>query len=130
MNAASNDAARLRAILDSAVTAIVTIDSRGIVHAANPAVERMFGYAEAELIGRNVSMLMPDDLARAHDGFIARYLATGDPRIIGIGREVTGQHKDGSSVPLHLSVGEFEDGGVQYFTGIMVDLRRQRLTER
>jgi len=130
MNTPSKDAARLRAILDSAVSAIVSIDARGIVQGANPAVERMFGYTEAELIGRNVSMLMPAELARAHDGFIERYLATGDPRIIGIGREVTGQHKDGSSVPLHLSVGEFEDEGVRYFTGIMVDLRRQRLAER
>jgi PAS domain S-box-containing protein len=130
MNTASNDAARLRAILDSAVSAIVTIDARGIVQGANPAVERMFGYTEEELIGRNVSMLMPEDLARAHDGFIARYLSTGDRRIIGIGREVTGQHKDGSSVPVHLSVGEFEDDGAHYFAGIMVDLRQQRLTER
>ncbi len=130
MKPSSKDAARLRAILDSAVSAIVTIDARGIVQGANPAVEGMFGYTEEELIGHNVSMLMPADLARAHDSFIERYLATGDRRIIGIGREVTGQHKDGSSVPLHLSVGEFEDGGVHYFTGIMVDLRRQRLTER
>ncbi len=130
MNAARNDAARLKAILDSAVSAIVTIDARGIVQGANPAVERMFGYTEAELIGRNVSMLMPKDLAAVHDGYIGRYLSTGERRIIGIGREVVGQHKDGSSVPVHLSVGEFEDGGTGYFTGIMVDLRRQRLTER
>jgi PAS domain S-box-containing protein len=130
MSTVSKDAARLKAILDSAVSAIVTIDARGIVQGANPAVERMFGYTEAELIGRNVSMLMPKDLAAAHDGYIGRYLSTGERRIIGIGREVVGQHKDGSSVPVHLSVGEFEDGGVGYFTGIMVDLRQQRLTER
>ncbi len=130
MNTTPNDAARLRAILDSAVSAIVTIDARGIVQGANPAVERMFGYTEAELIGRNVSMLMPKDLADAHDGFIARHLATGERRIIGIGREVVGQHKDGSSVPVHLSVGKFVEGGADYFTGIMVDLRQQRLTER
>ncbi len=130
MSTTPNDAARLRAILNSAVSAIVTIDVRGIVQGANPAAERMFGYEEAEIIGRNVSVLMPADLARAHDGFIARYLATGEQRIIGIGREVVGQHKDGSSVPVHLSVGQFEDGGAIYFTGIMVDLRRQRLAER
>jgi len=130
MSKTGNDAARLRAILHSAVSAIVTIDARGIVQGANPAAERMFGYTEAELIGRNVSVLMPADLAAAHDGFIARYLTTGERRIIGIGREVVGQHKDGSSVPVHLSVGEFEDGGASYFTGIMVDLRQQRLTER
>lgn len=130
MGTTRKDAARLRAILNSAVSAIVTIDARGIVQGANPAAERMFGYAEAEIIGRNVSVLMPADLAAAHDGFIARYLSTGERRIIGIGREVVGQHKDGSSVPVHLSVGEFEDEGASYFTGIMVDLRQQRLTER
>jgi len=130
MSTTRNDAARLRAILDSAVCAIVTIDAHGIVRGANPAVECLFGYKETELVGRNVSMLMPADLAAAHDGFIVRYLTTGERRIIGIGREVVGQHKDGSSVPVHLSVGEFEDEGVTYFTGIMVDLRRQRLTER
>jgi PAS domain S-box-containing protein len=130
MNSARNDAARLKAILDSAVCAIVTIDTGGIIHGANPAVACLFGYTEAELISRNISILMPEDLARTHDGFIARYLATGEQRIIGIGREVVGQHKDGSSVPVHLSVGEFEDEGVRYFTGIMVDLTRQRRTEQ
>ncbi|MFN3743257.1 MAG: PAS domain S-box protein [Hyphomicrobiaceae bacterium] len=130
MNSARNDAARLKAILDSAVCAIVTIDTRGIIHGANPAVASMFGYAEAELLGRNISILMPADVARMHDDCIARYLATGERHIIGIGREVVGQHKDGSSVPLHLSVGEFEDEGVRYFTGIMVDLRQQRRTEQ
>ncbi len=130
MSTAGNEALRLKTILDSAITAIVTIDAHGTVYSANRAAEQMFGYSEAELMGRNISMIMPSDIASAHDGYILRYLTTGDRRIIGIGREVTGQHKDGSSVPVHLSVGEFEANGRHFFTGTMVDLRRQRLTER
>ena len=130
MNTAGNDALRLKTILDSAITAIVTIDANGTVYSANRATEQMFGYSEAELLGRNISTIMPPDLAAAHDGYLLRYITTGERRIIGIGREVTGQHKDGSSVPVHLSVGEFGANGQRFFTGTMVDLRRQRLTER
>ena len=130
MNTAGNEALRLKTILDSAITAIVTIDENGTVYGANRSAEQMFGYSETELIGSNINTIMPADIASAHDGYLMRYITTGERRIIGIGREVTGQHKDGTSVPVHLSVGEFNAGGRRYFTGTMVDLRRQRLTER
>src|SRR4029077_579399 len=89
----------------------ITIDEDGIIRTANPASERIFGYPAAELIGRDVSILMPEPDRSAHDGYIARYLRTGEARIIGIGREVTGQRRDGSLFPLDLAIGEFRLGG-------------------
>jgi two-component system, LuxR family, sensor kinase FixL len=114
--------ARWRAIIESAVDGIVVIDTAGRIEAFNPAAERLFGYQESEVIGRNVSMLMPAPFRDEHDGYLARYLATGEQRIIGSGREVTGQRKDGSQFPLHLSVGEASLGGERRFTGILHDL--------
>src|SRR5262245_15112700 len=80
--------ARWQSIVDSAVDGIIVIDSRGLIEAFNPAAERLFGYGKGEVIGRNVSMLMPSPHREEHDGYIARYLATGQAKIIGIGREV------------------------------------------
>ena len=95
------------------------------------AAERLFGYAEAEVLGRNVSLLMPQPYRDEHDGYLARYLSTGERRIIGIGREVIGLRKDGSTFPLHLAVGEANVGGERKFTGIVHDLTdRARLEER
>jgi two-component system sensor kinase FixL len=111
-----------RSIIRSAVDAIVLIDSRGRIEAINPAAERLFGYSEAEVLGQNVSMLMPQPYRGEHDGYLARYLATGDKKIIGSGREVTGQRRDGTTFPLHLSVGETEVDGEKKFTGIIHDL--------
>jgi two-component system sensor kinase FixL len=123
--------ARWRSIVESAVDGIVVIDARGRVEAFNPAAEGLFGYTEAEVLGRNVSMLMPSPYRDEHDGYLARYLATGDARIIGIGREVTGQRRDGSTFPLHLSVGEMLVGGARKFTGILHDLSvRVRMEEQ
>src|SRR5262245_59629170 len=90
----------------------------------------MFGYSGSELLGRNVDMLMPEPYRSQHDTYIAKYLATGRRQIIGIGREVAGLRKDGSTFPMHLSVGEFAIRGARYFTGTIVDLSTQRAAER
>jgi len=114
--------ARWRSIIDSAVDGIVLIDASGTVEAFNPAAERLFGYREREVIGRNVSMLMPSPYGEEHDGYLKRYLRTGEQRIIGVGREVTGKRRDGTTFPLHLSVGEMSVAGEPKFTGILHDL--------
>jgi two-component system sensor kinase FixL len=113
---------RYRSIVDSAVDAILVIDRHGDVEAYNAAAARLFGFSPEEVIGHNVSMLMPEPYSREHDGYMQRYLATGDKRIIGIGREVRGLRKDGSTVPVQLSVGEMIINGEPKFTGILHDL--------
>jgi PAS domain S-box-containing protein len=127
--AAQIEALKLEAILTSAVAAIITIDSGGSIETANPSAETMFGYRAAELIGRNISMLMPEPYRSQHDTYIAKYLATGRRQIIGIGREVAGLRKDGTTFPIHLSVGEFRIGEARYFTGTILDLSAQRAAE-
>ena len=104
------DAALLRSVIDTAPDAIITIDRDGAVDGFSPAAERMFGYAAAEVIGRNVSMLMPEPYRTQHDGYLARYLTTGEKRIIGIGRTVIARHKDGRTFPIELAVGEVRSG--------------------
>jgi two-component system sensor kinase FixL len=113
---------RWRSIIDSAVDGIVVIDRHGRVEAFNPAAERLFDYSEAEVLGRNVNMLMPSPYREEHDQYLARYLATGRAQIIGVGRQVDGRRKDGTTFPLHLSVGQFTFAGEQKFTGILHDL--------
>jgi two-component system sensor kinase FixL len=122
--------ARWRAIVDSAVDGILVIDAHGRIESFNAAAERLFGYSAADVVGRNVSMLMPSPYAEEHDSYLARYMATGEAHIIGIGREVTGLRRDGSTFPLHLSVGAMEFAGERKFTGIIHDLTsRVRLEE-
>jgi two-component system sensor kinase FixL len=123
--------ARLRALVDSAVDGIIVIDDHGHIEAFNAAAERLFGYAANEVMGHNVNILMPPPYHAEHDQYLARYLATGVPRIIGLGREVTGRRKDESTFPVHLSVGEMSVGRERKFTGIVHDLTaRTRMEEQ
>jgi two-component system sensor kinase FixL len=122
--------ARWRSVVDSAVDGIVVIDAAGHIESFNPAAERLFGHAAADVIGRNVSMLMPSPYREEHDGYLARYVATGVKRIIGVGREVQGLRRDGSVFPLHLSVGEMDGPGGRRFTGILHDLTARTALER
>jgi two-component system sensor kinase FixL len=114
--------ARWGAIIDAAVDGIVMIDAHGRIEAFNHAAERLFGYTIDEVLGQNVDMLMPSPYHEEHDTYLSRYLATGRAKIIGSGREVQGRRKDGTTFPLHLSVGELTIGGERKFTGILHDL--------
>ena len=121
--------ARLRAVVETAADGIITINQRGLIEAVNPAAERLFGYRRDELIGANVARLMPSPDRERHDQYLARYLRTGEARIIGIGREVVGRRKDGATVPLLLSIGEFTLAGGRFFTGILRDISERKRAE-
>src|SRR5215216_183523 len=123
-------AAHLKSILDTVPDAMVVIDERGIVQSFSSAAERQFGYAPAEVVGKNVKILMPSPYRENHDGFLERYLRTGERRIIGIGRVVVGERKDGSTFPLELAVGEMRSSNERFFTGFIRDLTERRQTER
>jgi PAS domain S-box-containing protein len=116
----------MRVFLETAVDAIVIIDSKGLIESFNPAAERMFGYRDLDVVGLNVSTLMPAPYAHEHDGYVENYLRTGHRKIIGIGREVEGLRKDGTIFPLHLSVAAIQHEGATRFTGVMRDLTRER----
>lgn len=126
---ASEEQVRLKSIVETAVDGIVTIDERGIIETVNPAAEILFGYSATELVGRNVSVLMPSPYRSEHDGYLARYLATGEKHVIGVGREVTGRRNDGTTFPMRLSVGEFWLGQRRMFTGVIHDLTQQKRAE-
>lgn len=111
----------LEAILQSAVGAIITIDTKGAIQSVNPATVRLFGYTETEMIGQNVKMLMPEPHRARHDGYLSHHMTTGERRIIGIGRDVEALRKDGSLFPIHLSVSAFEVQGKHFFAGIVHD---------
>jgi PAS domain S-box-containing protein len=128
--AAAEREARLTAILDAAVDGIITISEQGIMESANPAAERIFGYSREELIGRNVKMLMPSPDREQHDQYLRNYLATGQPKIIGTGREVIGLRKDGSTFPMDLAVSDVRFDGRRMFTGIVRDISLSRLAEQ
>ena len=121
---------RNRAVVDTAVNPIITMDAHGTVRSFNPAAERDFGYLADEVIGRNVNMLMPEPYHSAHDGYLSRYLASGDPHIIGIGREVVARRKDGSLFPMDLAVGESRVGGEVLFVGMIVDITLRKQAEQ
>ncbi len=121
--------ARLRAIVDAAVDGIITIDEQGIIESVNSAVQCIFGYAPEELVGRNISVLMPEPHRSAHDAYIANYLRTGQRKIIGIGREALGQRKDGTIFPIDLAVSELRIEGHRLFTGIVRDITSRKQFE-
>ena len=122
--------ALLRSILDTVPDGLVVIDEHGIVQSFNPAAERMFGYAAAEIAGHNVSLLMPSPHAADHDGYISRYMTTGERRIIGIGRIVVARRKDGSTFPMELQIGEVNIPGARLFTGFVRDLTERQDQDR
>src|ERR1051325_1117910 len=122
--------ARMRAILDTAVEGIITIDERGLVESFNAAAERIFGYPAREIIGRNISVLMPAPYRQEHDSYLANYVRSGHARIIGIGREVTGRRKDGTVFPMDLSVSEGRLEHRRLFTGFVRDISERKRLEK
>src|SRR5207253_3734120 len=118
-----------QAVLNTAVDGIMVIDNQGSLLVFNPACERLFGYRPDEVIGNIVKMLMPPIFADSHDNYLHNYKRTRERKIIGIGREVFGQRKDGTVFPLYLSVGEAKNSGEQIFVGIVHDLTERRETE-
>lgn len=126
-----SSAGQMRSILSTVPDAMVVIDARGLIISFSAAAERLFGYAEAEMLGSNVSRLMPSPYRERHDSYLDRYASTGERHIIGIGRKVIGQKRDGSTFPMELSVGEAEAGGEPVFTGFIRDLSEAvRMEER
>ena len=121
---------RLRAVVETAVDGVILIDDQGRILMFNPACERLFGYSVDEVQGRNVKVLMPGPYRDEHDGYLANYRRTGEQKIIGIGREVVGQRKDGSTFPMDLSVGESREDGETVFVGIIHDLTEHKQAER
>jgi two-component system, LuxR family, sensor kinase FixL len=122
--------AQLQSILDTVPEAMVVIDERGIMQSFSSTAERLFGWSAAEVIGKNVSILMPSPYRQEHDGYLHRYLDTGERRIIGIGRIVVGERRDGSTFPMELAVGEAKVGSKKFFTGFIRDLTERRSQER
>ena len=132
-NAMTRDAlareAHLQSILDTVPEAMIVIDEQGVMQSFSSAAERLFGRSAAEAIGQNVRTLMPSPYREGHDGYLQRYRNTGERRIIGIGRVVVGQRKDGSTFPMELAVGEMKSGDQRYFTGFIRDLTERQQTE-
>lgn len=122
--------AHLRSILETVPDAMIVIDETGDIQSFSVAAERQFGWSAQEAIGQNVRFLMPSPYREAHDGYIGRYLTTGERRIIGFGRVVVGERKDGSTFPMELSVGEMRSGAHRHFTGFVRDLTERQETER
>jgi PAS domain S-box-containing protein len=120
---------RLQAVLNAAVDAIVLIDTAGIIQSVNPSVQRLFGYTSEELVGQNVKVLMPPPWREEHDGYLDRYKKTGEARIIGIGRQVEGRRRDGSTFPVDLAVSEVRHGSEVFFLGTLRDLTDRVLLE-
>ncbi len=120
----------LHALIDTVPDAMVVIDNKGAIISFSKGAEKMFGYNEAEVVGENVSMLMPSPDREAHDGYIRHYLETGERRVIGIGRVTTARRRDGGTFPINLSVGELIIGDDHLFTGFIRDMSEQRETER
>jgi len=122
--------AQLQSILDTVPEAMIVIDDRGIMRSFSMTAEQLFGWSANEVIGKNVSILMPTPYRHEHDDYLRRYLTTGERRIIGIGRIVVGERKDGSTFPMELAVGEAQVGTDRFFTGFVRDLTERRSQER
>jgi PAS domain S-box-containing protein len=125
-----NDETRLRTTICTVVDPLITINERGIIESVNPATERIFGYEEKELIGTNVSILMPEGEKRAHDGYLRRYVETEEPRIIGQGREVTCVRKSGEEFPADLSVNEMWVNDERKFVGLVRDITERKKADQ
>ena len=121
---------RMRSVVDHVIDGIITIDEHGHIASFNPAAEKLFGYRQPEVLGQNVKMLMPEPYHGEHDGYIHNYLRTGIPKIIGIGREVIGRRKNGSTFAMELAVSEFHVGPRRYFTGIVRDITDRKQLEQ
>ncbi|WP_411275442.1 PAS domain S-box protein [Daejeonella sp.] len=119
----------LNAIINTAIDGIITIDYRGNIESMNPAALKIFGYADADVFGKNISVLMPEPDKSAHDGYLHRYQSTGEKKIIGIGREVLGLKKDGSTFPFRLAVSEVEYENRKIYTGFIHDLSKEKAAE-
>jgi diguanylate cyclase (GGDEF)-like protein/PAS domain S-box-containing protein len=116
----------LRSVVSHSTDALVTINHRGVIQSFAGAAEKIFGYAAAQVVGQNVSVLMPEPWRGEHDAYIRNYLRTGVPRVLGTAREVTGRRKDGSPVPLDFTLTEFTLAGLTFFTGIMRDITERK----
>src|SRR6266700_6813533 len=121
--------AHLQSILDTVPDAMIVIDEGCVIQSFSSAGERLFGYTPAEVLGTNVKRLMPSPYRESHDGYIDRYLKTGERRIIGVGRVVVGERKDGSTFPMELAVGEMRSSNQRFFTGFIRDLTERQQTE-
>jgi two-component system, LuxR family, sensor kinase FixL len=121
--------AHLQSILDTVPDAMIVIDERGAIRSFSSAAERLFGFSAAEVLGKNIKLLMPSPYRENHDSYLERYLRTGERRIIGIGRVVVGERKDGFTFPLELAVGEMRSGNQRFFTGFIRDLTERQATE-
>src|SRR5262249_17127671 len=120
---------RIQAILNTAADAIITIDQHGIIESVNNAAERLFGYTASEVVGRNVSMLMPSPHRDQHDGYLERYIRTGEARVIGIGRGLEALRRDGTTFPIELALSEVRGSNHRQFTGIIRDITVRKRAE-
>jgi PAS domain S-box-containing protein len=125
-----HEQSRLRAVVDTAVDGVIVIDAYGKVLMFNPACERLFGYRAEDVLGENVKMLMPEPYQSGHDAYLRNYRDGGEPKIIGIGREVLGRKRNGATFPMDLSVGEALEDGEPIFIGTIRDLTERKAAEK